>query len=319
MRSRALWACLLVAASVAGAAAQGRPVKQFFGNIADPAPLAAASVGFYTKGCLAGGVALPTDGPAWQAMRLSRNRNWGTPGLVDVVQRLAQDARDQDGWNGLLVGDMSQPRGGPMVSGHTSHQTGLDVDIWFDPMPERTLSADERETMSATSYIKTGTNTDLDTSRWTEAHNRLIRRAALNPQVQRIFVNAGIKQELCRWAGEDRAWLRKIRPWYRHDDHLHMRLRCPDGMAGCKPQDPTVAGDGCGDNLAYWLSDKPYYRPQTKGPYRYKREMTLGDLPQTCRGVLAAGANGIDIPPGPYAPSPRLRPQITESKADAEG
>jgi murein endopeptidase len=30
---------------------------------------------------------------------------------------------------GLLIGDMSQPRDGPMLYGHSSHQIGLDVDI----------------------------------------------------------------------------------------------------------------------------------------------------------------------------------------------
>ena len=37
------------------------------------------SIGYYTHGCLAGGVALPINGPTWQVMRLSRNRNWGHP------------------------------------------------------------------------------------------------------------------------------------------------------------------------------------------------------------------------------------------------
>src|SRR6478735_2216464 len=62
------------------------------------APLAARSIGFYAKGCLAGGTALPIDGPAWQAMRLSRNRNWGHPELVKLVEKLAVDAKAGDSW-----------------------------------------------------------------------------------------------------------------------------------------------------------------------------------------------------------------------------
>jgi penicillin-insensitive murein endopeptidase len=203
---------------------------------------------------------------------------------------------------------MSQPRGGPMISGHTSHQVGLDADIWFDPMPGRTLSASERENKSATSFIKKGTNTELDKSKWTEAHNRLLKRAASYPEVQRIFVNAGIKKELCAWAGSDRVWLRKIRPWYKHDDHFHVRLSCPKGMAGCKPQDATPAGDGCGANLNYWLGPEPY-KP-AKGPIRYAPELTLKDLPTVCRQVLNAGlAEPVTIPEPP-APLPRPRPAI---------
>ena len=64
---------------------------------------------------MAGGAALPVDGPAWQVMRLSRNRNWGHPDLVALVERLAIEAKEKDGWNGLLVGDLAQPRGGPML------------------------------------------------------------------------------------------------------------------------------------------------------------------------------------------------------------
>ena len=111
------------------------PAKELFGAAKTPAAMAARSIGFYAKGCLAGGSALPIDGPAWQAMRLSRNRNWGHPELIALVEKLATEAKAHDGWPGLLVGDMSQPRGGPMLTGHASHQVGLDADVWLTPMP----------------------------------------------------------------------------------------------------------------------------------------------------------------------------------------
>ncbi len=144
---------LLLAGSVIAAEAQDTPAKILFSRVQGPAPLEARSIGFYSRGCFSGGTALPVDGPAWQAMRLSRNRNWGMPVLVDYIEKLAKDAKALDGWPGLLVGDLSQPRGGPLPSGHASHQIGLDVDIWLMPMPDRTLSADEREKTAATSFI----------------------------------------------------------------------------------------------------------------------------------------------------------------------
>ncbi|MGH6830558.1 MAG: penicillin-insensitive murein endopeptidase, partial [Methylocella sp.] len=128
--------------------------RELFGAATEPAPLAARSIGGYAKGCLAGGVSLPINGPDWQVMRLSRNRNWGNPRLLDYLERLASDARALDGWPGLLVGDMSQPRGGPMLTGHTSHQIGLDADIWLTPMPDHVLTPEEREDMSAVSMLK---------------------------------------------------------------------------------------------------------------------------------------------------------------------
>lgn len=309
MRITSVVAAMVLMLSAAAAAGQPE-ARALFSKVATPAPPQARPIGFYTHGCLAGAEQLTVDGPQWQVMRLSRNRYWGMPELVAYIEHLARDARVKDGWPGLLVGDMSQPRGGPMSSGHTSHQVGLDVDIWLDPMPSRTLTAEERETIGATSYIKAGTNVELDKGRWTEMHNRLIKRAASYPEVQRIFVNAGIKKELCAWAGGDRAWLRKIRPWYSHDDHFHARLRCPPSMRGCEPQDATAADDGCGDNLAWWLSPERY-KP-AEGPIRYAPELTLADLPAACTGVLTAGPNGLsaDALKNPPPPLPRLRPQI---------
>ena len=95
------------------------------------------AVGYYPRGCLQGGIELPTTGPTWQVMRLSRNRNWGHPELVKFLERFAPLAAEATGWKGILIGDMAQPRGGPLPFGHKSHQTGLDVDIWFMPMPDR--------------------------------------------------------------------------------------------------------------------------------------------------------------------------------------
>jgi len=146
------------------------PVKELYARKTKPVPFAARSIGFYSHGCLAGAVALPIDGSTWQVMRLSRNRNWGHPQLIDFLERLAGQAK-KIGWNGLLVGDLSQPRGGPMLSGHTSHQVGLDADIWLTPMPDRTLSREEREFMSAVNMVREDRR-DIDPEVWTHERHR---------------------------------------------------------------------------------------------------------------------------------------------------
>ena len=194
---------------------------------------------------MAGGVQLPPDGPYWQAMRLSRNRQWGLPILVDFIEKLARDAATKDGWPGLLVGDMAQPRGGPMLTGHASHQIGLDADIWLTPMPARRLTrAGARGHLRRSSMTEPGPH-EVYADRWTPAHGRLIRRAALDPRVERIFVAPGIKKKLCETADGDRDWLRKVRPYYGHNYHFHVRLSCPPGTP-CKAQSPPPPGDGCG-------------------------------------------------------------------------
>jgi len=263
--------------------------KNLFGNKKLPAALPAKSYGFYSKGCFSGGVAIPTDGPTWQAMRLSRNRRWGHPTMIALIEKLSRDAAAKDGWPGLLLGDISQPRGGPMLSGHASHQIGLDADIWFTPMPSRTLTVSERENLSATSLVNEKTHRVYD-KLWTPAHERLLKRAASYPEVERILVNPGIKKKLCETVKGDRVWLRKVRPFWGHDYHFHIRIGCQPGSTGCKEQAATTPGDGCDKSLAWWFTEEPW-RPNTNPDAPKARDvMKMSNLPKECRMVLAAPA-----------------------------
>jgi penicillin-insensitive murein endopeptidase len=261
------------------------PAKQLFGRQIVPAALAARTIGFYSRGCLAGGRALPVNGPDWQVMRLSRNRNWGHPALIAFLERFARKVPQVSHWPGILVGDMSQPRGGPMLTGHASHQIGLDADIWLTPMPRRDLSRLEREEMSAVNVVRED-RLDVDPAKWTPDHVAVIRAAANDPAVQRIFVNAAIKKALCREAAGDRSWLTKVRPYFGHDYHFHVRLVCPKGESACKGQDPVPPGDGCDASLAWWFSDSILHpRP---GPIKPRPPLTMAQLPPECGQVLKA-------------------------------
>ncbi len=290
-------AALALAASLVAGDLTIRPAhadgvaKELFGAVTLPNKGRPASVGFYAKGCLSGAQAIPTDGPHWQAMRLSRNRRWGNPLLIQLLERFSQDAARKDGWNGLLLGDISQPRGGPMKSGHASHQIGLDADIWLTPMPNRTLSASERENISARSMLKPNAFLTVDDSVWTPAHARVIMRAASYPEVERIFVNPAIKKKLCdTWTG-DRTNLGKVRPYYGHDYHFRIRVHCPPGAVGCKAQDPVVSGDGCGKPLAWWFTKEPWAQSKPKPgqkPPKPPKPMMLSALPAACTAVLNA-------------------------------
>ncbi len=283
---------------------KGPPARMLFAAAPGPAPLAARSIGGYAKGCLAGGISLPINGPDWQVMRLSRNRNWGNPRLVDFLERLASDARALDGWPGLLVGDMSQPRGGPMLTGHTSHQIGLDADIWLTPMPDRILTPHEREDISAVSMLKDPFS--VDPAVFTLLHVKLIKRAASYPQLARIFVHPAIKKALCQQAsqvGKDRAWLGKVRPWWNHHYHFHVRLACPPGMEGCENQKGVSGDDGCGQELVNWYAmlkkaaiemAKPP-QPGAK-PWVGKPPLTMAQLPKECGTVLTSGGFEPPVP-----------------------
>ena len=297
-RGLAATLCLSLIFIGSGAVRAEPLAKDLFGGQNLPALGAPAAHGFYSKGCFSGGVAIANDGPAWQAMRPSRNRRWGHPELVATVEQLAINAQ-QDGWNGLLVGDISQPRGGPMLTGHASHQLGLDADIWFTPMPNRKLTPAERENTSAISMLK-GDSLYVDDAKWTKAHERVLYQAAQFPNVERLLVHPGIKKKLCDTVKGDRTWLNKVRPFWGHHYHFHLRIGCPKGSNGCKQQASTGSGDGCDKSLAWWFTDEPW-RPAAPGtvPKPKARDiMKLSSLPTACRSVL-------------NAPSPNSEAEVT--------
>jgi penicillin-insensitive murein endopeptidase len=262
--------------------------KELFGRKVLPAAMPTRVLGFYAHGCIAGAQGLPLNGDTWQVMRPSRNRNWAHPSMIALVKRLAAKAHKEAGWPGILVGDMSQPRGGPMLTGHASHQVGLDADIWLTPMPNRRLSRNEREEMSAVMMVRSD-RLDVDPRVFTPGHLAVLRAAAREPAVQRIFVNAAIKKALCREARGNRHWLSKIRPMYGHDYHFHIRIKCPPGNSACESQRDPPGREGCkpGD-LAYWFKDSIIHPKPPKVPRKPRPPMTMASLPAACRAVLAA-------------------------------
>jgi penicillin-insensitive murein endopeptidase len=168
-----------------------------------------------------------------------------------------------------------------MLSEHRSHQIGLDVDIWFTPMPDHVQSREEREFGSATDVVAPDQR-DVDPEAWTHTHTELIRTAAQDPAVTRILVNAAIKKALCREAGADRVWLFKVRPWYGHAEHFHVQIACPAGSAECKPQPPPRPSDGCGHELDFWFKESTLHPPPTKP----KPALTLASLPPACKQIV---------------------------------
>lgn len=279
---RLLAACLALAILAAPANAQN--AKALFGAKGTPSPHAAYPLGAHARGCLAGAVELPETGPTWQAMRLSRNRNWGHPETIALIERLSREAL-RAGWKGLYVGDIGQPRGGP-ASGHASHQIGLDVDIWLLPPNRLNLSRAERERLSSID-VRSADQRSVN-SNWTPAHHRVLRAAARDPAVNRIFVTPPAKLRMCADAPRgDRSWLRKIRPWWNHNTHFHVRLNCPAGTPGCEDPAPLPPGDGCQD--ATWWVTEALAPPDPNAPKAPPRpELRLADLPAQCAQVLSA-------------------------------
>ncbi|WP_395676977.1 penicillin-insensitive murein endopeptidase [Inquilinus sp.] len=235
-------------------------------------------IGSYSNGCIAGAVQLPPEGPGYQIIRLSRNRNWGHPDLVATLEDLARRAAAA-GLPPLLIADMGQPRGGP-ITDHAAHEIGLDADIWLRlDLPQ--IPRDQRETLKP-DYI-TGPWTDhIPPGALSAQQALLIRLAATEPLTERIFIHPAIKRELCAMSWDDRSWLGKVRPWTGHNEHLHIRIGCPSGSPLCQEQAPTAAGDGCGADLMSWFPMKPPVPRKGGKPY------VPPPMPAACRAVLTA-------------------------------
>ncbi|HDL4641347.1 TPA: penicillin-insensitive murein endopeptidase [Mannheimia haemolytica] len=245
-------------------------------KIKTPVQGKAQSIGGYSNGCIIGAQPLALKGEGYQVIRSARNRYYGHPQLLDYLTHLGKKTKAA-GVPTILIGDMGMPAGGRFASGHASHQTGLDADIWFKfgPMDDETAP---NPAGLATIMVNRSTER-VDDSLWNQHHTNLVKLAATDPRVDRIFVNPAIKVKLCQTAGNDRAWLRKIRPWYGHDSHFHVRLTCPADAASCENQALVPAGDGCGEELYSWFEPK-----EASGTPKAK---VLPTAPVQCQMILS--------------------------------
>ncbi|MEY4768133.1 MAG: hypothetical protein RL637_772 [Pseudomonadota bacterium] len=244
-----------------------------------PSHSAAKVIGQVNNGCIAGAIPLPLQGEGYAVVHLERHRHYGHPNLINVLQNLARSVAEQK--LGLLhIGDLSQARGGPLPFGHRSHQSGIDADIWFNLEFIADSEIDANRAHWPQNSMLTHDHLQLN-SEWTNKQQQLLKLTANISEIERIFVNPLIKKDLCEMVGEDRQWLHKIRPWYFHDDHFHLRLKCPEESPDCEPQLAIPNGDGCGEELQSWLNPAKTVNPSR--PIKAKPK-----LPAACENVWQA-------------------------------
>ena len=274
--------------------------KKIYGNFTSPTQLSSESVGKYNKGCLNGGVELPIKGETWQHINSKRGRNWGHPTLIDYTKELSVKAT-RFGWKGLYIGDLGNPRGGPTPYGHAAHQTGLEVDIKFKK--PKSLNLSTKDSHNDHRYGKpsfkelnvVAKNQKNVNSNWTQEHMDILKAAAKDKRVNKIFVNAAIKVWMCKNAGsENRSWLMKIRPERGHSEHFHVRLKCPEGSANCVNTplwNKYKNIDGCDKQLTWWVTDRLKPKKKViKKSIKIKKKYTCSharcylpeDLPKSC-------------------------------------
>jgi penicillin-insensitive murein DD-endopeptidase len=268
-------ALMIALPSTAGAS----PAALSLPTLAMPSAGPARVIGGSGGACIAGAVMLPLEGPGYQAVDLERRRYFGHPQLVAFIEDLGRVVAQRQ-LGTLLVGDMAQARGGPMAFGHVSHQGGLDVDLWYR-LDVAALPRSAREGIAQPSVVLPATGRP-DPLRWTARHAALIQSVALDARVARVFVGAAIKRDLCQQSWPDRSWLRRVRTWPGHDDHLHVRLLCPPASPDCRDQPALPQSEGCSAaELASALAHEKSWRGRpAPRPNRV--------LPPACEAVLTA-------------------------------
>ena len=153
------------------------------------------------------------------------------------------------------------------------------------PADNLNLSVAERENISSISRRRS--KGAYVNENWTPQHHEILKAAASDPRVARIFVFPGAKVKMCNDEKGDRKWLRKIRPWWGHHYHFHVRLNCPKGAKGCVDQKAPPQGDGCKD-AEKWVQDilsPPPPDPNAPKP-KPRKQLKMVDLPRQCVNVL---------------------------------
>lgn len=235
-------------------------------QVKQPVAGAPQAIGSPANGCIIGAEPLALDRSSYQVIRSQRLRYFGHPDLNNFISRLAAQTQAKN-LGILLVGDMGMPAGGRFSSGHTSHQTGIDVDFWLQ-LPKQRWTDKQLKTPRAIDLVSANGKTVID-KQWRPELATLVKLAAQDRQVARIFVHPAIKQRLCETADQDKDWLMKVRPWFGHRSHMHVRLNCPTDSQQCIDQEPPPPGDGCGDELASWIADSeilPSAKPNNQTP-----------------------------------------------------
>lgn len=293
-----------------------------FENITDPVSggaQGAQSVGFYSLGCLLNGEKYAVSNAQWEVVNTFRNRFYGHPSMAAFLTYLGDGMVKLHGKK-VVTGDVGLPAGGPTVSGHASHQTGLDVDLryrYYDA--GKKMSDSERSNFAAPDIAiheveevkeagkkKYVLKTSLVGGKLADVVADSLRISAEHPAVERIFVSPPIKKALCaRYAnaGAYPAWLLKLSPYYGHADHFHVRIACPEGSTDCVKQAPVrpAADDttkvGCaGSSLHWWynqtINEDSFFREQVtelENPPPPKPPSWLGkmcELPKKCKDLV---------------------------------
>jgi len=252
---------------VATASTAPLPVQSMVRPNTDIEKLPCMSIGAASRGRLINGKHLPSN-KGW--ITRSPYRQHATPELISELKRAINVVRKRHPDSCRLVtGDISFPRGGPMLP-HRSHQAGRDIDIGMFAKNNRQMTHFE---------IMTADNLDLAKT-WT-----LIAALLEGGQIEYIMVDYSIQALLYdyvknRLRASD-SYLEPIfqypkgrtertgiiRHYGGHRNHLHVRFFCPKAVTAARKYNhlltPGIAALNNPENLP--PSNAVAYIPRMRG------------------------------------------------------
>ncbi len=242
------------------------------------------AIGTHNNGCILYSAELNKNGEGYKLPRIERNHNYGHPEMIALLEDYSYRVKEMLGKD-LLIADISKKNGGPIFMLHSSHQTGLDADIWFTLYDDKqNLSSQDMASIKPLNMADEKLKSV--SSYWGSNQEDIIKLFAQSEKVDRIFVNYNIKNYYCsKFRNQD--WQKKIRPWWGHNEHFHIRLKCPQGSEECISKGQEIKDDGCGNDLAWWFSDEAK-QPKSKKEAEAKltEEQILERLPNRCKEIL---------------------------------
>jgi penicillin-insensitive murein endopeptidase len=278
--------CGLGTLSSASASAATSPWE----DVRTPAAGTPTIYGNPNAGCLLGGMPLEDHGVGFQIVAPNREfAHFGHPAGLNFIRELGRDYAEHN--FAALIGDVSMPRGGPFTFQHASHQLGIEFDVWFlvDPrLMDGPLTVEQRRSLHSY-YVADSDANVLLVNKFKPEHEAMIRMAAQKPEVHSIFVHPTIKKRFCADKANHQPWLAKLRPWWGHDEHMHVRLKCPTGQTACEDKAPPP-GIACDSSLDWWFSDewrKEYEARKLDGFVEPDSFVPLAELPKICASILS--------------------------------
>jgi penicillin-insensitive murein endopeptidase len=213
-----------------------------------PSPALAKSHAAHNARKGAQSVGAPNNGHLSGAIRLRGSKtlrqregshSWGLPQLVHMLRHAASAVARKHARSQMLVGDLSGRTGGHL-DGHGSHQTGRDADVGFY------VTNSKGKPMAVKRFIPfdaAGNARDVQGVHFDEARNWAMIEAMLKDEkagVRYMFISNALRSKLLAYAARkhvskelvERASTVMISPNDAdlHDDHIHVRIGCPDSM-----------------------------------------------------------------------------------------